>query len=191
MFTRSGFICTTSTGFLLALSCLDLTAALWAFCRTLFTLPMIWKKSLNIYNQLKSNQFTLIGIVKERRHGTVRLVLISKLLVLSDVVSLSKKLYPYCLVLAGSRNGFEHDFTIVLNQIEGLMEDWLKCQIRPLVKYRQNPPKNTGTECSNNMRWLLGLAHPNSWWMPVQFEFKCSFFPWARHFTLLLGTSWL
>ena len=28
------------------------------------------------------------------------------------VVSLSKKLYPYCLVLVGSRNGFERDLTI-------------------------------------------------------------------------------
>ena len=30
------------------------------------------------------------------------------------VVSLSKKLYLYCLVLVGSRNGFEHDITIEL-----------------------------------------------------------------------------
>ena len=30
------------------------------------------------------------------------------------VVSLSKKLYPYCLVLVGSRNGFKHDFRIKL-----------------------------------------------------------------------------
>ena len=29
-------------------------------------------------------------------------------------VSLSKKLYPCCLVLVGSRNGFERDFTIEL-----------------------------------------------------------------------------
>ena len=53
-------------------------------------------------------------------------------------VFLSKKLYPYCLVLVGSRNGFERIFTIKLKWIEGLMEDWLKCQISPLVKYRQN-----------------------------------------------------
>ena len=31
------------------------------------------------------------------------------------VVSLSKKLNPYCVVLVGSRNGFERDFTIELN----------------------------------------------------------------------------
>ena len=30
----------------------------------------------------------------------------------APVVSLSKKLYPYCLVLVGSRNRFERDFTI-------------------------------------------------------------------------------
>ena len=28
------------------------------------------------------------------------------------IVSLSKKRYPHCLVLVGSRNGFERDFTI-------------------------------------------------------------------------------
>ena len=55
------------------------------------------------------------------------------------VGSLSKTLYPYCLVLVGSRNGFERDFTIELKWNEGLMEDWLKCQIISLVKYRQNP----------------------------------------------------
>ena len=32
----------------------------------------------------------------------------------APVVSLSKKLCPYCLVLVGSRNGFELDFTIEL-----------------------------------------------------------------------------
>ena len=41
----------------------------------------------------------------------------------SLVVTLSKKLYRYCLVLVGSRNGFERDFTNELKQIEGLMED--------------------------------------------------------------------
>ena len=39
---------------------------------------------------------------------------------LSPLVSLCKKLYPYCLVLVGSRNWLEHDFTIKLNWIEGL-----------------------------------------------------------------------
>ena len=33
---------------------------------------------------------------------------------LIPLVSLSKKLYPYCLVLVGSRSGFEHDFIIKL-----------------------------------------------------------------------------
>ena len=32
----------------------------------------------------------------------------------APVVSLSKKLYPYCLVLVGSRSGIERDFTIKL-----------------------------------------------------------------------------
>jgi len=36
---------------------------------------------------------------------------------------LSKKLYPYSLVLVGSRNGFERDITIELKSSEGLMED--------------------------------------------------------------------
>jgi len=33
----------------------------------------------------------------------------------APVVSLSKILYPNCLVLVGSRNGVERDFTIELN----------------------------------------------------------------------------
>ena len=36
---------------------------------------------------------------------------------------LELEFYPYCLVLVGSRNGFERDFTIKLKSIEGLMED--------------------------------------------------------------------
>ena len=39
------------------------------------------------------------------------------------IVSLSKKLYPYCLVLVGSRSELKQDFTIKLKLIEGLMED--------------------------------------------------------------------
>jgi len=38
-------------------------------------------------------------------------------------VSLSKKLYPPYLVLVVSRNRFEHDFTIKLIEIMGLIED--------------------------------------------------------------------
>ena len=34
---------------------------------------------------------------------------------------LEQETLPYCLVLIGSRNGFEHDFTIELKQIESLM----------------------------------------------------------------------
>ena len=41
----------------------------------------------------------------------------------APVVSLSKKLYPYYLVLIGSRNGFERDTTIELKYTEGIMED--------------------------------------------------------------------
>ena len=32
----------------------------------------------------------------------------------APIVYLSKKLYPYCLVLVGARNRFERDFTIEL-----------------------------------------------------------------------------
>ena len=32
----------------------------------------------------------------------------------AHIVSLSKKLYPHCLALVGSRNGFELDFTVKL-----------------------------------------------------------------------------
>jgi len=38
----------------------------------------------------------------------------------APVVFLSKKLYPYCLVLVGSRKGFECDFTIELKQLRAL-----------------------------------------------------------------------
>ena len=38
------------------------------------------------------------------------------------VVSLSKKRYPYCLVLVGFRNGFECDF-FTIELFEVLMED--------------------------------------------------------------------
>ena len=38
------------------------------------------------------------------------------------VVSLSNKLYFNYLVLVGSRNGFERDFTTELKSIESLME---------------------------------------------------------------------
>ena len=69
----------------------------------------------------------------------------------APVVSLSKKLYPYCLVLVGSRNRFERGFTIKLKQIEGLMKDWLKCQLSPLVKYRQN--KNTIRSLCRDTYW--------------------------------------
>ena len=54
------------------------------------------------------------------------------------VVSLTKKLYPYCLVLVGSRNGLERDFTIKLKLIKGLKKYWLNCQISTLFKYHQN-----------------------------------------------------
>ena len=36
------------------------------------------------------------------------------------VVSLSKTLYPYCLVMVGARNRFERDFTIELNRLRAL-----------------------------------------------------------------------
>ena len=40
----------------------------------------------------------------EKRKCTIGIIII--------ISPLSKKLYPYCLVLVGSRNGFERDFTI-------------------------------------------------------------------------------
>jgi len=55
--------------------------------------------------------YHIITIFK-RRHGTVGswVRAPSK----APIVSLTKKFYPYSLVLAGSRNGFERDFTIKL-----------------------------------------------------------------------------
>ena len=60
----------------------------------------------------------------------------------ASVVSLTKKLNTYYLVFVDSRKGFERDFTIELKLIESLMENWLKCHISPLVKYRQKKTKN-------------------------------------------------
>ena len=56
----------------------------------------------------------------------------------APVVSFINKLYPHYLVLVCSRNGFECDFKLELNYIEGVMEDWLRYEISFLVKYRQN-----------------------------------------------------
>jgi len=39
---------------------------------------------------------------------------------MAPVVSLSKKLYSYCLVLVGSRNGFNRDFIIKLKKLRAL-----------------------------------------------------------------------
>ena len=61
----------------------------------------------------------------------------------APIVSFSKNLYPYCLVLVVSGNGFEHDFTIKLKKIKDVMEDWLKYEIfSPRVKYHQNQKTN-------------------------------------------------
>ena len=85
---------------------------------------------------------------------------------------------PLCLVLVGSKNGFEPDFTI-----EGLMEDWLKCQLSTLVKYRQNrilrqtyevkhtlfanevSTKCVECDCWNNTEWQYRVTIPsdNMW----------------------------
>ena len=48
---------------------------------------------------------------------------------------LEQETLPFCLELVCSGNEIERDFTIELKQIEGLMEDWLKWEISPLVKY--------------------------------------------------------
>ena len=53
-------------------------------------------------------------------------------------------------------------FTIELKQSEGLMEDWLKCQISPIVKYRQNQnydDDDDDCECADNYRLLRLFQH--------------------------------
>jgi len=42
---------------------------------------------------------------------------------IAKLVSLSKKLYPHCLVLVGFRYGFKSYFTILLKYSIGLIED--------------------------------------------------------------------
>jgi len=51
--------------------------------------------------------------VKKRR-VTRNVEVMGSIPIKGPVVSLSKKLYPYYLVLVGSRNGFEREFTIKL-----------------------------------------------------------------------------
>ena len=51
--------------------------------------------------------------------------------------------YTHCLVLVGSRYGFERDFTIELKSIEGIVEDRLICQISPLVKIVKTKKQNS------------------------------------------------
>ena len=65
------------------------------------------------YNAVTSKNTTLLsrgGVAQ----WVARLARNVEIVSSSPVVSSSKKLYPYCLVLVGSRNGFECDFTIEL-----------------------------------------------------------------------------
>jgi len=55
------------------------------------------------------------------------------------VISFIKNSYPHCLVLVGSRNGFERDFTIELKQIEGLIVDSNLCKKAPSLNNVPQP----------------------------------------------------
>ena len=52
---------------------------------------------------------------------------------LLDQETLPSLLLPVC-----SRNGLELEFTLQLTYIEGLMKDWIICQLSSVVKYSQN-----------------------------------------------------
>ena len=39
------------------------------------------------------------------------------------------------------------------------MEDWLKCQIRPLIKYRQNQKKNKGSVCLYQLYFMFSFLN--------------------------------
>ena len=120
--------------------------SVFAYCIVLKSKHLISKNVLsflNIYSERIDHNVELVNMVFLFRAPSM-----------APVVSLSMKRYPYCLVLVGSRNGFERDFTIELNEIEGLMEGWLKCQISPLVKYRQNQNTQKNGSCCINV-WVL------------------------------------
>ena len=65
-----------------------------------------------------------------------------------------------------------HDFTIELIYIEGLMEDLLKCQISPLVKYRQNRWNFTNWKLSPLFWWCSLLALRYLGVMSIQPQWK-------------------
>ena len=67
-----------------------------------------------------------------------------------------------CYVLVGSRHKFKGDFAIKLKQIEGLMEDWIECQISPLVKYCQNITKYLYL-CTNTVNFCF-----QDWWPDIK-----------------------
>ena len=68
--------------------------------------------------------------------------LLSMFLYLTPVVSLIKKLYPHCLVLLDSRNGFGRDINIELNKWEPFERlAYIRNPQLPFVKYRQTPTK--------------------------------------------------
>ena len=105
-----------------------------------------------VYHKLivKNTQFSrLLHKLKQYQLPCVEVVGSSPIKGPCPVVSLSKKLYPCCLVRVGSRNGFERDFTIKLIKLRAL---W---KISPLVKYCQNKTKNHDNEkwCSENI-WV-------------------------------------
>ena len=78
--------------------------------------------------------------------------------------------------------------------IEVLMEDWLKCQITPLVKYRQNQNQNTPAiwyACTyNTYRTRYVLCQPRKLGPPCA---DSAVFKWwrdARASNLFGGTLW-
>ena len=58
----------------------------------------------------------------------------------SSRISKSKKLYPYCLILVGSRNRFERDFTIELKYIVDLIYGIWTCMSNKPPRYISSKP---------------------------------------------------
>ena len=126
------------------MSILILYFVLLSFCHTRFTSSFRKCVELNYTNDAvekrkSSSDFLYLHYNTCLRGGVVQWVarLSRNVEVVGSSFIKGHRCFLYCLVLVDSSNGFERDFTIELKSTVGVMEDWLKCQISPLVKYRQ------------------------------------------------------
>ena len=77
-------------------------------------LNIIWPGNINIYLYYRVMCVYVFDGAAWRSWLRVWLVMCRSWRIRDTCVSLNKNLYSYCLVLVGSRNGFEREFTIEL-----------------------------------------------------------------------------